>query len=1160
MRAYLSLGALTLLLAVTGCGSGANPGRPDGSTLLPDAGQDGGTRDAGTDAGSDAGTPDAGQPDAGIDTTDPNNVNKDSDCDGLSDAEELSTTYAGGLKTDPLNPDTDGDGIPDGVEVGRTSSVDSSCGFTGDADPATFTSPVNADTDGDGISDGLEDANHDGKVEAGETDPLDPDSDGDGIPDGVEDANHDGVRQATETDPRLRDTDGDGISDGVEDKNHNGQVDPGETDPKVADTDGDGCVDGFEDGNQDGIVETGETDPLNGGDCGVTQQTDTDGDGIPDSVETATGTDPNKVDTDGDGLPDGLEDKNHNGKVDVGETDPRRIDTDCDGLIDGPDQPANGLKGEDQNANGSVDTGETNPTMADTDGDGLSDGLELGVATEPDATNCPNYVGDADPSTTTNPTNPDSDGDGISDGAEDSNQNGQTDPGELDPNNASDGSGPAGAACASQNLQPVVFHSEGNVDLQIAVPATFTEIATASVGGSAQGVLGYDGTNHVAFLLYRTAAPASSTTPTGDESALRTTIAGQGALSNVLTKTFTTWDGYAALQAFYDQAGSGDLKTQANALANALIGSGAGVLSGTAGVSGPFKLEAEYVHRSDKSVVVLIALIPSASYTGTPVFTVSDTAGGSSLAQFADGDAVQCEVFYPGPSKVDFVFVIDDSLSMDSYQQALADTASEVAAKLNNSSLDWRIALVTTDYHNAKTNKSGNHYANYDVMRGFTTDITQFESWLTTNSSCSNGVCSLPATNPTCDPAGGSNGGCWVDTTGSGAEGTLGAARKAVDHITQNIGADATQLRSGAQLVVVLLGDADDQTVTYTSTSTDCGTACEPASDFVSFFTGDPNGSNASGTRNLLDKNITVNGIICPTANDDPNTPNHSCGEYNPNPQRHAAVITATGGVRGDITTSASIQATIDQIIDNTINAAGHKTQKPPIGASVKVVMDGVTDAANCTTASNGLYVLPRSRQNGFDVDGLTGSISLFGGCRPLNPGTTQAAVSYRYWIDNSTNPDGSPPPCSSDPYYDPSDPDFCKGHLVCDRASNACECPSDCGGGTPPANEVCDTNVAVCDFVCTPDCGGACTGYQTCDTGTCGCVCETNASCPAGYAFVNNGSQCGCHCDTAALACGSNYQADPDSCSCVCKSDCGGCPTGSTCDPNSCTCSVVFN
>jgi hypothetical protein len=134
------------------------------------------------------------------------------------------------------------------------------------------------------------------------------------------------------------------------------------------------------------------------------------------------------------------------------------------------------------------------------------------------------------------------------------------------------------AACSETNLKPVAFREFDTPDVKLGLPATFTDLQNITVGSG--GMMGYDATNDVAFLVYRRTPPGANVT--ADEASIRTSIALEGTLTNPTTQTFTTWDTYNGLEAFYDQATTArTTKGHANALANRLVGAGAGVLTNT---------------------------------------------------------------------------------------------------------------------------------------------------------------------------------------------------------------------------------------------------------------------------------------------------------------------------------------------------------------------------------------------------------------------------------------------------------------------------------------------------------------------------------------------------------------------------------------------------
>ncbi len=388
------------------------------------------------DADSDL-LPDAEEKAFGLDPADCD-VDDDGLLDGLEPNWAFDTDRDGLAAA--LEPDADNDGLADGTEAGVFSLSDPDCtdmdkgNFILDSEMSVNTFAAVPDTDRGGLSDGSEDTDKNGVVDSGETDPsnpaddadlctdtdgdllcdveetlwltdpLDADSDDDGLLDGAEhnwrfDSDADGLINALDPD-----SDGDDLPDGLElgavepipagQTEIDGQVVPvagtdleagffsADLEPStttfmlVADSDRGGVADGQEDTNRNGRIDPGETNPEDPTDDGKTNP-DVDGDGIPNDVETAIGTDPTNADSDGDTIPDGVE---------VGKDQQAPPDSDSDGTIDALDADSDGDSIPDATEAGDsvletppVDTdGDETPDYLDLDSDedGLTDELE----------------------------------------------------------------------------------------------------------------------------------------------------------------------------------------------------------------------------------------------------------------------------------------------------------------------------------------------------------------------------------------------------------------------------------------------------------------------------------------------------------------------------------------------------------------------------------------------------------------------------------------------------------------------------------------------------------------------------------------------------------------------------------------------------------------
>jgi cysteine-rich repeat protein len=392
---------------------------------------------------------------AGQGTSDmiPDYLDPDDDGDDIPTSVERALEAMGGAPDMDMTPayldlDSDGDGIPDAVELGLDGTTPRN---SDGADRPDF---LDLDSDNDTVDDGTEAGpmpltprNSNAMVPAGEgmsnSDPdyIDQDDDGDGIPTSVEVR----LEGMTPGDADMipahldRDSDGDGVLDLIE-RGPNG-MSPANSDPMAAmpdrpdfldtDSDNDCVLDG--DPREAGAARTNPALPnaMRNANCvdpmlpicsvelgRCVSNTDLDGDGIPNDIETRLGTNPMNPDSDMDGVPDGRE---------VGDgPDFMGRDTDMDGTIDAldPDDDGDGIATRDElgaggfmtprNSDAMVPAGEGESDMRpdyldpDDDGDGIPTRVEARIEgmTPGDADMIPAYL------------DRDSDGDGVFDAIE----------------------------------------------------------------------------------------------------------------------------------------------------------------------------------------------------------------------------------------------------------------------------------------------------------------------------------------------------------------------------------------------------------------------------------------------------------------------------------------------------------------------------------------------------------------------------------------------------------------------------------------------------------------------------------------------------------------------------------------------------------------------
>jgi hypothetical protein len=761
-------------------------------------------------------------------------------------------------------------------------------------------------------------------------------------------------------DNASRDSDCDGLSDLEEygtDYGNNTR-----TNPCNSDSDGDGLPDG---------LEMGRTTTPNTT-CGSSFQADAD---------PASKTNPTQADTDRDGLKDGEEDADQDGRRQATETNPLRIDTDCDGFSDSEEvrEMAAGCA--------------TNPTLKDTDGDGLQDGVEgklVPPGAEPSGCNYAATTFDADTSTGTNACGADTDGDGIADGAEDTNSNGRVDMGELSPNDSMDAAGPAQQACSTANLRPISFHTAGGADVQMALVPEFAEVAKLTLGNDERGIIFYNPATKIGGIaISKTMGVGAS--PSDEETTARSTLAGLGQIATPLTQTYTTWDGFPGVRASYDVTSNRDVKDFVNELARRFLGmTTGGLLVGSGGTSGPVKVQAVYARRTATRSVTVISAIPASLFSGAPLFQLDDVAGGTAVAQSGDLTATQCEAFAATTNaKVDFLWVVDDSCSMGTSQDAVRNAGNLFGNKLASAGLDWRAAAVTTAYYTSSYPGS---------TREWTSSAPTMSTWFDANSSE------------------------WFGTAGSGSEQGFSSARAFINRTGPQV---RGPFRPDATVNMLFLSDTSDQSNI---------TPQQFTTDVQASFAG---------------RQVVAHAIACPAGRtcSPQESPERTPATYGTVVQLTGGVL---GSIEDFNVTSpnatqrARQEAIIDAILSAAIGGTGRQLNRPPISATIKVAIEANSTAGACNTAD-----VPRSRMNGWDIDSATRRIVFYGNCRPAIG--KKVAVSYRYWIDNSPDANGDPcggtcvAPFMCDPnskscVCSPNCGNTCGMGLTCIQRTCACE------------------------------------------------------------------------------------------------------------------------
>ncbi|WP_230470170.1 hypothetical protein [Lujinxingia vulgaris] len=441
----------------------------------------------------------------------------------------------------------------------------------------------------------------------------------------------------------------------------------------------------------------------------------------------------------------------------------------------------------------------------DSDGDTLSDLEELQLGTDP--------------------CSADSDSDGVNDDEEELL--------ELDPLNAcsfppqyypdptacSDGDLWVISACDEPASEPTEFFVNGVGNWGLGLPPAYSNytnltIAGASVENRHAAAVYDDPANEIAgFVLAQ--APDGVSSAVQAVQSKRQLISGVGTLvQEVIGGEFNTHDYHTAAVSRY-LIRSPQLRS-ARAMRDALLVAaapfGSADISGLPATSGntytDYRVYLTTVLR-DGQLITLVALAPADKYElqDKTKFRMDDLTNTTALATATANDVLRCTRFPPADEipQVEFLWVLDQSGSMDPHFEDVREVAEGFFAELRNTPLDYRLGV--TNMWEGGEGKLRSPPAWHRDQSSF---LDEIEEWVVDCQGCG--------------------------TSAGGAEYGIQNARSGLEFMSSNLAPAEERIRPNAEVVTVMMSDEEAQTFQNTSLSSPQGQAL--MSDFIGYFNG----------------------------------------------------------------------------------------------------------------------------------------------------------------------------------------------------------------------------------------------------------------------------------------------------------------------------------